>query len=234
MNARIDEIAPRIYRIASDVPFPDGGGFSFNQYLIAADEPVLWHTGPRALFDATRTAIARVIDPARLRWLGYSHLEADECGAMNPFLAAAPNAIAISSRIGAMTSGGDLFDRPPRALADGETLDVGGARLTWYDTPHLPHGWDCGLVFDETSAALFCGDLFTQGGAGHAPIVETDILGPSEAFRQPLDYFAHGRDTRAQLDRLAALNPITLACMHGSAWHGDGAGLLRELGERVA
>ncbi|MEZ5960277.1 MAG: MBL fold metallo-hydrolase [Hyphomonadaceae bacterium] len=145
----------------------------------------------------------------------------------------APNAAPLCGRIGAMVSIGDVANKPPRALADGETLDVGGARLTWYDTPHLPHGWDCGLIFDETRKLLFCGDLFTQGGNDHAPIVETDILGPAEAFRQPMDYFAHAPDTRAQLDRLAALNPETLACMHGSAWRGDGAGLLRELAERV-
>lgn len=234
MTTRIDEIAPQVFRIATDVAFPGGeGGSSFNQYLIAADEPVLWHTGPRAMFELTRGAIAKVVAPERLRWIGFSHYEADECGALNEFLAIAPNAQPLCGRIGAMVSIGDVANKPPRALADGETLDVGGARLTWYDTPHLPHGWDCGLIFDETRKLLFCGDLFTQGGSGHAPIVETDILGPSEAFRQPMDYFAHAPDTRTQLDRLAALNPETLACMHGSAWRGDGAGLLRELAGKV-
>jgi flavorubredoxin len=226
--ARIDEIAPRVFRIASDVP-----GFSFNQYLIAAEQPLLWHTGPRALFEATRTAIARVLDPATLRWIGFSHLEADEMGALNPFLAIAPNAQPLCSAIGALVSVTDLADKPPRALANGEVLDIGGARLRWIDTPHLPHGWDCGLIFDETAKTLFCGDLFTQGGSAHAPIVETDILGPSEAFRGPLDYFAHAPDTAAQLERLAALAPETLACMHGSAWRGDGGALLRELAVRV-
>ncbi len=233
-EARIDEIAANVFRIATDVPLPDGAGFSFNQYLIAAEEPLVWHTGLRALFEPTREAIARVLDPATLRWIGFSHFEADECGALNNFLAVAPNARPLCGRIGAMVSATDYADKPPRALKDGETLDIGGARLTWYDTPHLPHGWDCGLVFDETRKLLFCGDLFTQGGGAHAPIVETDILGPSEAFRQPLDYFAHAPNTAAQLERLAALNPQTLACMHGSAWRGDGAGLLRELAGRVS
>ncbi|MGQ0532204.1 MAG: MBL fold metallo-hydrolase [Caulobacteraceae bacterium] len=233
-DTRIDEIAPQVFRIATDIPTPDGAGFSFNQYLIAADEPLVWHTGPRALYEATRTAIARVLDPATLRWIGFSHFEADECGALNHFLVAAPNAQPLCGRIGALVSATDFADKPPRALKDGETLDTGGARLTWMDTPHLPHGWDCGLIFDETRKLLFCGDLFTQGGNDHAPIVETDILGPSEAFRGPLDYFAHAPDTGAQLERLAALNPETLACMHGPAWRGDGAGLLRELAGRVA
>jgi flavorubredoxin len=233
MTTRIDEIAPAVFRIATDVAFPDGAGFSFNQYLIAAEEPLIWHTGLRALFEPTREAIARVLDPATLRWIGFSHFEADECGALNNFLAVAPNAQPLCGRIGAMVSTTDYADKPPRAMRDGETLDIGGARITWCDAPHLPHGWDCGLIFDETRKLLFCGDLFTQGGSAHAPIVETDILGPSEAFRQPLDYFAHAPDTAAQLERLAALNPQTLACMHGSAWRGDGAGLLRELAGRV-
>lgn len=229
----IDEIAPRVFRISTPVDTPDGFGFSFNQYLIAAEEPVLWHTGPRALFELTRGAIARVLPPERLRWIGFSHFEADECGALNDFLAIAPNAAPLCGRIGAMVSIGDFATRPPRALADGEALDVGGARLTWFDTPHLPHGWDCGLIYDAQGGTLFCGDLFTQGGKTHAPVTESDILGPSEAFRGPLDYFAHAPSSRAQLERLAALNPQTLACMHGSAWRGDGAGLLRELAGKV-
>lgn len=233
MTTRIDEIAPNVFRIATDIDTPDGAGFSFNQYLIAADEPLLWHTGPRRLFDATRGAIARVLEPSRLRWLGFSHFEADECGALNEFIAIAPNARPVCGRIGAMVSVHDVADAAPRELADGEVLDIGGARLAWYDTPHLPHGWDCGLVFDETRKLLFCGDLFTQGGKAHAPLTEGDILGPSEALRGPLDYFAHAPHTSAGLEKLAALNPETLACMHGSAWRGDGAALLLELGERV-
>jgi flavorubredoxin len=232
MTTSLDEIAPSVFRISTGVAFPDGAGFSFNQYLIAADEPLLWHTGPRMLHAATRGAIARVLDPSKLRWIGYSHYEADECGALADFLAEAPHAEAVCGRIGALVNASDVTPKV-RALADGETLDIGGARLTWYDTPHVPHGWDCGLIFDETRKLLFCGDLFTQGGADNAALTESDILGPSEAFRQPLDYFAHAPTTRVQLERLAALGPETLACMHGSAWRGDGAGLLRELAGRV-
>ena len=232
MNTTIDEIAPQTYRISTGVPTPDGVGFTFNQYLLIADEPLLWHTGPRMMHAATRAAIARVIEPSRLKWIGFSHYEADECGAMSDFLAEAPNAQAVCGRIGAMVNMGDVTPNT-RALRDGETLDIGGARLTWFDTPHVPHGWDCGLIFDETGKLLFCGDLFTQGGADHAPLTESDILGPSEAFRGPLDYFAHAPSTRTHLERLAALNPETLACMHGSAWRGDGGALLRELAGRV-
>lgn len=231
-DTRIDEIAPRVYRISTPVELPGGEGFSFNQYLIAAEEPVLWHTGLRATFELTRAAIARVLPPEDLRWIGFSHFESDECGALNQFLAIAPNAAPLCGQISAMVNG-DAFDRPAHAMADGEVRDVGGARLKWLDTPHLPHGWDCGLIYDDEGGALFCGDLFTQGGKSHAPITESDILGPSEAFRQPMDYFAHAPSSREQLERLAALNPQTLACMHGSAWRGDGGALLRELAARV-
>ena len=230
---RIDEIAPRIFRIATDVDLPGDMAFSFNQYLIAADQPLLWHTGPRRLFEQTRAAIARVLDPARLAYVGFSHFEADECGALNEFLAIAPNAAPLCGAIGAMVSVGDVADRPPRALGDGETLDLGGARLVWFDTPHMPHGWDCGMVFDETSGTLFSGDLFTMGGKDHPALTETDILEPSEAFRGPLDYYAHAPGTKAKLNALASLNPKTLALMHGPAWTGDGATLLRDLATRV-
>ncbi len=232
MSARIDEIAPRIFRIASDVALPDGGGFSFNQYLIAADEPLLWHTGPRGLYADTRAAIAKVLDPAKLRWIGFSHFEPDECGALNQFLAEAPNATPFCSAVGAMI-GGDAADKPPRGMKDGEVLDIGGARLRWIAAPHVPHGWDCGFLFDETQKVFFCGDLFTQPGSNHAPLTEGDILGPSEDFRRAMDYYAHGPDTGARINAMAALKPGTLACMHGSAWAGDGAGLLRELADSL-
>lgn len=232
MNTAIDEVAPNVFRISTGFSTPDGG-FSFNQYLIASEEPVLWHTGPRAMFELTRGAIARVLDPAGLRYIGFSHVEADEMGALNQFLAIAPNAQPMCGRIAAMTSVVDMADRAPRVLADGEVLDAGGARLRWIDAPHLPHGWETGLIHDEASATLFCGDLFTQQGAASPPVTEGDILGPSEAFRGVFDYYAHGPDTRARLNALADLAPQTLACMHGSAYRGDCAGLLRALGEKV-
>ncbi|MFI5266071.1 MAG: MBL fold metallo-hydrolase [Chloroflexota bacterium] len=228
----IDEVADGIYRISSPVQIP-GGGFTFNQYLVLDEQPLLFHTGPRRLFAATREAIARVIDPATLRYLAFSHYEADECGALNELLAIAPQAEPVCSSVAAMTSVGDQADRPPKALKDGEALALGKHKLRWFDTPHLPHGWECGYLFDETTATLFCGDLFTQPGAQHPAMTEGDILGPSEEMRSQLDYWAHSTNTRSLLDKLAAAKATTLACMHGSAWHGDSPALLEELGKSL-
>ena len=165
----------------------------------------------------------------RLRYVGLSHFEADECGALNEFLAVAPNAVPVCGQVAALVSLGDYADRPARALADGEELALGHHTIRWFDTPHVPHAWECGLMLDVTTRTFFCGDLFTQGGAGEVALTEADILGPSEAFRKPMDYFAHAPQTRVVLERLAREAPTTLACMHGSAWRGDGARLLREL-----
>jgi len=229
----IDEIADGIYRIFTPVEIPGAGGFSFNQYLIADDEPLLFHIGLRKLFPQVRDAVGRVLPFARLRYLAFSHFEADECGALNEFLAVAPVAEPLCGRIAAMVSVNDYADRPPRALADGETVTLGRHSVSWIDTPHLPHAWECGLMMERATGTLLCGDLFTQGGSAHPPLTECDILAPSEAFRRQLDYYAHARDTRARLERLAALAPTTLACMHGSAWRGDGAALLRALADNV-
>jgi flavorubredoxin len=228
-GTNLNEIAPGIYRINTPVETP-GGPFNFNQYLVADDQPLLFHSGPRRMFPLVREAIERVLPLERLRYVGLSHFEADECGALNQFLAAAPHAEPVCSQVAAMVSVNDYADRPARALADGETLDLGRHRLRWLDTPHMPHAWECGLMIDDATRTFFCGDLFTQGGKGEVALTEDDILGPSEAFRAPLDYFAHAPDTGATLERLAALKPETLACMHGSAWRGDGAALLRALG----
>ena len=230
----IDEIADRIHRISTPVRLPDGQAFSFNQYLVVDDAPLLFHTGPRRMFPLVSEAIAHVVPLARLRYVAFSHFEADECGALNDFLAAAPHAVPVCGQIGAMVSIGDIADRPPHALADGEALALGRRSLTWFDTPHVPHGWDCGLMMDLADGTFFCGDLFTQPGNGARVLTDGDILGPSEAFRQPMDYFAHAPQTRTQLERLAATSPRTLACMHGSAWTGDGAALLRELARLLA
>jgi len=165
--------------------------------------------------------------------VGLSHTEADECGSINQFLQAAPHAVPLCSQVAAMVSIGDLADRPPRAMADGERLVLGRHEIQWFDTPHVPHGWDCGLLMDRSTDTFFCGDLFTQGGIGEEALTERDILGPSEAFRQPMDYFAHAPQTRTVLHRLAGEQPRTLACMHGSAWRGDGGALLRHLAEAV-
>ena len=229
----IDEIADGIHRIHTPVELPGGQRFSFNQYLLVDDEPLLFHTGPRRMFALAREAMAAVMPVERLRHVAFSHTEADECGSLNDWLAVAPQAAPLCSTIAAMVSIGDIADRPPRALADGEQLVLGRHTVQWFDTPHVPHGWDCGLLMDITSRTFFCGDLFTQGGDGAAALTEADILGPSEAFRTPLDYFAHAPQTTATLERLARAQPRTLACMHGSAWQGDGGALLRHLAEAV-
>lgn len=231
---RVDEIGDGIYRLATPVDLPGDMAFSFNQYLIDDDEPLLFHTGPRRMFAAVREGVARVLPVARLRYVAFSHFEADECGALNEWLAVAPHAQAVCSQVAAMVSVNDYADRPPRALADGESLALGRHRMQWLDTPHLPHAWECGLMMETTTSTFLCGDLFTQGGKGHAPLTRADILGPSEAMRGQMDYFAHAPNTRAMLERLAGLAPETLACMHGSAWQGDGAALLRALADRVA
>ncbi len=229
-GTRIDEIAAGIYRISTPVP-PSAipGGFTFNQYLVVDDEPALFHTGPRKMFPLVREAIAAVMPVERLRWIGFSHIEADECGSLNEFLAAAPHAAPLCGRIAALVSINDIADRPARALGDGETLSLGRKSLTWIDAPHVPHGWECGYLFESTTRTLLCGDLFTQGGAEHAPVTDRDVLEPSEAFRKAMDYHSHSQNTGAILQRIAATEPATLACMHGSAWQGDGAKLIREL-----
>lgn len=233
MTTRIDEICEGIYRIhtpVADVP----GGFSFNQYLVVDDEPLLFHTGGRRLFPAVREAIARVLPVEDLRWIAFSHFEPDECGALPDLLAAAPRAHAVCSMVGAMVCMGDFIDRPARGLADGETLATGKRRFTWLDAPHLPHAWDTGYLTESTTSTLFCGDIFTQPGSDCPPVTTRDILGPSEAFRQMMDYFSHSKNARPLLDKLAATSPRRLACMHGSAWEGDGGALLRALADVIA
>jgi flavorubredoxin len=232
-GTNVHEIADGIYRINTPIALPDGARFSMNQYLIVDDEPLLYHTGLRGLFPLVREAVASVLPVERLRHVSFSHVEADECGALNHWLAVAPDAAPLCGGIAAMTSVADLADRAPRVLADGETLSLGRHTVRWFDTPHLPHAWECGLLLEETTRTLLCGDLFTQGGAGEVAVTETDILGPSEAFRRPLDYYSHTRNGRAQLERLATTGPTTLACMHGSAWRGDGAQLLRALADAL-
>jgi flavorubredoxin len=230
----LSEIAPSIYRINTPVTIPGGIGFNFNQYLVADDEPLVFHTGPRRLFPLVAEAIGKVVPLARLRYVAFSHYEADECGSLNDFLAAAPTSVAVSSRVAAMVSVDDIALRPARALADGEILRTGRHSFKWLDTPHVPHGWESGLMIELATRTLFCGDLFTQGGAGTAAITEGDILGPSETFRRAMDYYAHAPHTGAILERLAREAPQVLACMHGSAWRGDGAGLLRALARTLA
>jgi flavorubredoxin len=230
----IHEIAPGIYRINTPIALPGSGDqFNFNQYLVVDEEPLLFHTGPRRMFPLVREAIDGVMPVERLRWIGLSHFEADECGALNDFLAVAPQAVPVCSQVAAMVSVDDFANRPARSLADGDVLTVGEHRMRWFDTPHLPHAWECGLMMDVSTRTFFCGDLFTQGGAGEVALTEADILGPSEAFRAKMDYYAHAPDTARTLARLAQERPATLACMHGSAWRGDGAALLNALSDAL-
>jgi len=228
----IDEIAEGIYRISTPVSHVPGG-FTFNQYLIADDRPLLFHTGPRRLFPLVCKAVEAVMPPARLRHISFSHVESDECGALNNFLAVAPEAAPLCGRIAALVSIGDIADRAPHALADGESLSLGKHSVRWLDTPHLPHAWECGFLYEECTKTLLCGDLFTQGGDRHPAVTESDILEPSEAFRGHMDYYSHTKNGRSMMERLAELRPQTLACMHGPAWRGDGGALLRALGARL-
>jgi flavorubredoxin len=233
-GTNVEEIADGVYRLNTPVALPgDAGGFSFNQYLIVDDEPLLFHTGPRRMFPLVREALASVLAPARLRHIAFSHVEADECGSLNEWLAAAPDAAPLCGTVAAMVSIMDLADRAPVALADGQAVSLGRHSVRWIDTPHLPHAWECGFLMEERTRTLLCGDLFTQGGATLPALTTADILGPSEAFRRSMDYFSHTRNADAMFERLAQLEPTTLACMHGSAWSGDGAGLLRALAQSV-
>jgi flavorubredoxin len=233
-GTNIHEIADGIYRINTPVLLPGAEQFNFNQYLIRDEEPMLFHIGPRRMFPLVREAIGHVLPAESLRYLAFSHFEADECGGLNEFLAVAPRAEPVCSQVAAMVSIGDFADRAPRPLADGEELSLGRHTLRWFDTPHVPHAWECGLMMESSTRTFFCGDLFTQGGPGNIPVTENDILGPSEEFRKPMDYFAHAPQTVAILDRLAREEPTTLACMHGSAWRGDGTVLLRALADALA
>jgi flavorubredoxin len=232
-GTNVEEIAGGIYRINTPLDLPGGAAFSFNQYLVEDDEPLLFHTGPRKLFPLVSEAVGHVLPPERLRWIAFSHFEADECGSLNEWLAAAPSAQPLCSAVAALVSVSDYADRAPRALADGETLTTGRRTLRWFDTPHLPHGWETGYLADESTRTLFCGDLFTQPGRGETALTSTDILAPSEAFRGQMDYYAHSKNAGPLFAKLAAFEPQTLGCMHGSAWHGDGSALLRELARTV-
>jgi flavorubredoxin len=231
MEASINEVGDQVYRVSvalspNEIPVP--GGFTFNQYLILDDEPLLFHTGHRTFFPMVSAQIKKVLPLNKLRHIGFSHYEQDECGALNEFLAAAPQATPLCSQINAIINSAGM-DRPPRFISEEETLSIGKKKLRWIDTPHLPHGWECGYLFEETSKTLLCGDLFTQPGANGAPLTESDIIGPSEAMRKGTDYFAHSPNTKALVEKLAALKPQLLACMHGSAWRGDGSKILRDL-----
>lgn len=234
LGTNVHEIAEDIYRINTPTDLPDGSAFNFNQYLIVDDAPLIFHTGPRRMFPQVAEAIGKVMPLSSLRYVAFSHVESDECGALNLLLEAAPEAVPVCSRIAAMVSVDDIADRPARGLADGEVLVTGRHAFRWFDAPHVPHGWECGYMMDTTTRTLLCGDLFTQGGRGATPLTESDILGPSEAMRAQLDYYALAPETDDVLERMARARPGVLACMHGSAWRGDGAALLRALARTLA
>jgi flavorubredoxin len=233
-GTNVHEVADGIYRINTPVQIEGGGGFSFNQYLIVDDEPLLYHTGLRKMFPLVREAVASVLPVERLRYIAFSHVEADECGSLNEWLTVAPRSQPLCGTVAAMVSIGDLADREPRALADGEAISLGTHSVRWLDAPHLPHAWECGFLTEEKTRTLLCGDLFTQGGTDLPPITDSDILEPSEAFRHEMDYFSHTKNARSLLEKLASTEPTTLACMHGSAWRGDGAKLLRALADALS
>jgi flavorubredoxin len=237
MATRVDEIARDTFRIST---FHSEFGIQFNQFLVRDEEPFLMHTGMRRMFNTTHDAVSRLIDPARLAWIGFSHFEPDECGALNEWLAVAPRAQAAGGPVAAMVMLSDFADRAPRMLAPGEVLDLGSHRLRFLSTPHLPHGWDAGLYFDESCGTLLCSDLLFQPG-DPGPITEDDpipsvrqaiVAGLAGPLAHDIPYTNH---TDAMLHELAALAPRTLAIMHGASYRGDGgkvladfAGVLRE------
>lgn len=226
MNTTVTEIADGIYRF-STLTDAIPGGFTFNQFLVKGDEPLLFHTGLKSTFESVCEAVRTVVPIETLRWVSFGHWEADESGALNGWLAAAPHSELAIGVFGTMLSGNDQATRPPRSLTDGEVLDLGGKRVRWIDTPHVPHGWDAGLLFEETTATLLCGDLFTQ--TGDAAITEGDIAGPAAALEDMMHSTALTPRTAPTLHRLAELRPSALALMHGPSFHGDGAAALHIL-----
>ncbi len=221
----ISEIADGIYRVST---YTDAvpGGFTFNQFLIDSDEPLLFHCGQRATFQEVSEALTSVRSVSDLRWLSFGHWEADESGAMNQWLATAPHATVTLGTLGEMISGSDQADRPIRVLADGEVLDLGGKRIRWIDTPHVPHGWDAGVIWEETTQTLFCGDLLSQTG-GSDPITTDDVVGPALAAEDMFGATALTPHTAPTIRRLAELQPTTLAIMHGASFAGDCEAALR-------
>ena len=241
MSATIHEIEDGIYRIS--VPVPEAN-FAFNQFLNVDEEPLLFHTGLRTHFPQVSDAIRRVMPLERLKYVAFSHFESDECGALNLFLDAAPDAVPVASRVAVITSLTDFAERPPRALDDHEQLKLGRRTVEWLDAPHLPHGWETGYLYESSTRTLFCGDLFTHGGANAPALIDSDLLIPAEEFRVGFsamngipDAYGFGRDAKLHIAKLAATNPLTLAVMHGSSWRGregEGAQLLHRLGDIVS
>lgn len=233
-DTKVDQIADRIYRISTCVPELAPGGFTFNQFLVDAEEPLLYHTGMRQHFPLVRDAVEQVLPVESLRWIAFAHVEADECGSVNEFLAAAPHAQVAHGAMGVMLSLNDMLDRPPRALADGDVLDLGNAALhrtvLEVATPHVPHNWESHVFFEQVTGTLFCGDLCTQLGDGD-PVTDHDLLEAAVTAEETFWQTSMGPAIPAAYRRLADLNPTTLAVMHGSSYNGDCPRLLRELAD---
>ena len=232
METNVSEIADGIYRLSTYVPdIAPPAGFTFNQFLVLGDEPLMFHTGLRKMFPLTRGALGRIIPPERLRWIALGHFEADECGAMNEWLAVAPQATPAHGHIGCMVSLNDFADRAPRALGDGEVIDIGnGKRIRFIDTPHTPHGWDAGVLYEESTGTLMCGDLFTQLGNDRT-LTDGDIVGPAVAAEDMFKYSALNPGMGATIRRLSEVAPRTLALMQGPSFTGDGAAALNALAD---
>lgn len=230
-TTNVNEIADGIYRLSTFVPeVAAPAGFTFNQFLIKADEPLLFHTGPRAMFPLVAEAVAKIVPVESVRWITFGHVEADECGSMNMWLAAAPNAQVAHGALGCMVQLDDMCDRPPRPLAEGEVIDLGGKRVRQISTPHVPHGWEAQVLFEETTGTLLCGDLFTHIGNG-APLVSDDIVGPAIEAEEIFHASCLSPQTADVMRQLGDLNPTTLAVMHGSSYTGDGGKALYDLAQ---
>jgi flavorubredoxin len=230
VETRIDEVANRIYRLSTFVPDIGPTGFTFNQYLIDDEEPLLFHTGPRAMFPLVAAAISSISPLTRLRWITFGHLEADECGAMNELLAAAPHAEVVHGALGCMVSFNDLADRAPVPLDDGQVIELGQHRVRHIDTPHVPHGWEARVLYEETTKTLLCGDLFTQLGDPPA-ITSDDIVDSSSQAEDVFGATCLTPRTGPTIRKLATLAPVTLAVMHGSCFAGDGTTALLALAD---
>lgn len=228
MTTTMDEIAPGIYRVSTFVSEIGPTGFTFNQFLIDDDEPLLFHTGHRSMFPSICGAIEKVLPVSSLRWITFGHVESDECGAMNEFLTVAPNAQVAHGALGCMVSIAEMADRPPRALANGEVMEIGAKRLRHIDTPHVPHGWEARVLYEETTRTLLCGDLFTRLGDG-PPIADDDIVGPAMEAEGLFRYSSLTPDTAVVMRTLGDLAPATLGLMHGSSFRGDGKKALYDL-----
>lgn len=231
MKTQVEPIADGIYRLSTFVPdVAPPAGFTFNQFLIEAEEPLLFHCGPRRMFPLVSEAVSTIMPVNRLRWISFGHVESDECGAMNQWLEAAPNAQVVFNPLGCMISVNDLADRPPRPVSDEEVLDLGGKRARIIATPHVPHGWEAQVLYEETTNTLFCGDLFTHLGNG-PPLVNSDVVGPAMIAEEAFHATSIGPATAPTIRRLAQLRPARLALMHGSSFEGDATDQLERLAE---